>query len=146
MFGLSHEEVAIRVGKSRSTVSNTLRLLDLPPQLRNALAEEEITEGHARALLGLPTPQAQVAVLQTVLNLQLNVRQTEALVNKFKGDRMETPKKREIPPEIRALEEKLQNSLGTKVSIRHGRKGGSVTIHYYSDEELDALIDRLVNE
>ncbi|HNZ00506.1 MAG TPA: ParB/RepB/Spo0J family partition protein [Anaerolineaceae bacterium] len=146
IFGLSHEEIALRVGKSRPAVTNTLRLLDLPAPLRKALADGDITEGHARALLGLPTSQAQIAALQTVLNLQLNVRQTEALVNKYKGDRPEIPPRKEPAPEIRALEQRLQDSLGTKVVLRHGRKGGSMIIHYYSDEELTALINRLVEE
>ena len=86
-FGLSHEEVAKRVGKSRSTVSNTLRLLKLPASVRQALASGRLSEGHARALLALPTPQAQSAAAQTVLKRSLNVRQTEELVQRLTGHR-----------------------------------------------------------
>jgi len=145
-FGLTHEEIARRVGKSRVAVSNTLRLLQLPPGVQAALAAGQISEGHARALLGLPTPQAQSAVLQTILSKGLNVRQTEELVRKLSGERPPTKPKPAPPPEIQALEERLQSALGTRVRLKHGKKGGTVTIHYYSDEELDALIARLTRE
>lgn len=145
-FGLTHEEIARRVGKSRVSVTNTLRLLQLPPAVQSALAAGEISEGHARALLGLSTPQAQTAVLHTILNKGLNVRQTEELVRKLTGTRPTKPAPAAPPPEIQALEERLQAALGTRVRLKHGKKGGTVTIHYYSDEELDALIARLTGE
>lgn len=145
-FGLTHEQIARRVGKSRVAVSNTLRLLQLPPGVQAALAAGQISEGHARALLGLPTPQAQAAVLQTILSKGLNVRQTEELVRKLSGERPPAKPKPAPPPEIQALEERLQSALGTRVRLKHGKKGGTVTIHYYSDEELDALIARLTGE
>ncbi|NPA93232.1 MAG: ParB/RepB/Spo0J family partition protein [Chloroflexi bacterium] len=142
-FGLSHEEIAQRVGKSRVAVSNTLRLLKLAPEVREALLEGRISEGHARALLGLPTHQAQAAALQTVENLGLTVRQTEALVRRLNGERPEPKPKAEPSPELRALEERLESALGTKVRLSHSRKGGALTIYYYSDEELEALLKRL---
>jgi ParB family chromosome partitioning protein len=86
-FGLSHEGVAAHVGKSRVTVTNTLRLLKLPAVVQEAIAEERITEGHARALLALTTPQAQAAALQSILKHDLNVRQTEELVRRLSGER-----------------------------------------------------------
>jgi ParB family chromosome partitioning protein len=86
-FHLSHEAIAEQVGKSRAAISNTLRLLKLAPAARQALAANRISEGHARALLGLPTAQAQGAALQTVLRGDLNVRQTEELVRRFAGER-----------------------------------------------------------
>ena len=140
-FGLSHEEIGTRVGKSRVAVTNTLRLLQLPPSIQQALTDGSITEGHARALLSLPTHQSQAAVLGSILSKHLNVRQTEELVRKLSGDK---PKQKTRPapnPEIKAIEERLQAQLGTRVTLRHGRKGGSITIHYYSDEELDTLLD-----
>ena len=145
-FQLSHDEIATRVGKSRVAVTNTLRLLKLPAPVQKALAEQKITEGHARALLALTTPQAQLAVLQAILNLDLNVRQTEDLVRKYSGQKPEKPVKKAVDPEIKAIEEKLQDRLGTRVVLHHGSKGGTVVIHYYSDEELTSLLSQLLNE
>ncbi len=162
-FGLSHEEIALRVGKSRPAVSNTLRLLHLSPAVKQALiegyarAEENerdlpegettafrLSEGHARALLGLASHAAQDAALKTILTNRLNVRQTEELIKKMGGQKAPPPKPKTPPPEVTALEERLRASLGTKVTLRHGRKSGTVTIHYYSDEELDSLLKRLL--
>ena len=144
-FHLSHEEIALKVGKNRVSVTNTLRLLKLPELVKNALAAGKISEGHARALLALSTNPAQLAALQTVLFQSLNVRQTEDLVRHLSGQR-DTPLPKPQPsPEISAIEERLRNSLGTRVDLRHGKKGGSLIIHYYSDEELDHLINRLSN-
>jgi ParB family chromosome partitioning protein len=145
-FGLSHGEIAQRVGKSRVAVTNTLRLLNLPPSVLEALREGQISEGHARALLALPTAQAQAAALQTVLEKSLNVRQTEELVRKLSGEKLAQKPKAEPIPEVKALEERLRAGLGTKVSLKHGRKGGTITIHYYSEEELEALIQRFAGD
>jgi ParB family chromosome partitioning protein len=145
-FDLSHEEIAGRVGKSRVAVTNTLRLLKLPDAVKNALIEGRVSEGHARALLALPTPEAQTAALRTVLVQELNVRQTEQLVRKLSGEKPSRKLKPVAVPEVAELEERLRASLGTKVTMRSGRKGGTVTIHYYSDEELNALMGRLLNE
>ncbi len=145
-FHLSHEEIAVRVGKNRATVTNTLRLLRLPDAVRIALVEEKISEGHARALLGLATPQAQSAVLQNILANDLSVRQTEALVRKYSGERPQSVQQKEQPPEIREIVERLRNRLGTRVTLRHGKKGGTLVIHYYSDEELDGLISKFLND
>jgi ParB family chromosome partitioning protein len=145
-FNLSHEEIATKVGKSRVAITNTLRLLKLPELIRQALAEEKITEGHARALLGLGTPQAQVAALQSVMNQNMTVRQTEDLVRKWNRERPAHVIKSVPPPEIQAIEERLRTRLGTKVTLRHGKKGGSLVIRYYSDEELDALISTILKE
>lgn len=145
-FGLSHEEIAARVGKSRVAVTNTLRLLKLPEDVRQALAEEQITEGHARALLALPTPQAQSAALRSVLRLGLSVRQAEELVRKLCGEKVARPAAPSAPPEILALEERLRQRLGTRVNLHHRRKGGTLVIHYYSDEELDALVGKILGE
>jgi ParB family chromosome partitioning protein len=145
-FNLSHEEIALRVGKSRVTVTNTLRLLKLPDCVKNALAEQRISEGHARALLALPTLEAQTAALRTLLVHELNVRQTEDLVRKLTGERPPSSLKPSPPPEVKELEERLRASLGTKVTLRAGRKGGALVIYYYSEEELDALMARLLKE
>ncbi len=145
-FGLSHEEIAARVGKSRVAVTNTLRLLHLSAPVKEALMEGKISEGHARALLSLSTAAAQRAALQTVLSQGLNVRQTEALARRMGGEKPTPKRKASPPPEIAELEERLRARLGTRVSLRHGRKGGAITIYYYSDEELNALLDHLLKD
>lgn len=146
-FNLTHEEIGTRVGKSREAVSNTIRLLKLPTPVRLALSSGQISEGHARALLGLEgSPQAQVAALDTILRNGLTVRQTEELVRKFKGEKPLVAKAPDQPPEIQEMEERLRTALGTRVVVKHGRKGGRLIIHYYSDEELDALMNFLVRE
>jgi ParB family chromosome partitioning protein len=144
-FDLSHEGIATRVGKSRVAVTNTLRLLRLPDSVKNALIEKRISEGHARALLALSTPDAQTAALRTVLGQEFNVRQTEELVRKLSGEKTHRKPKPTISPDVAELENRLRTSLGTKVTLRSGLKGGTLTIHYYSNEELDALTGRLLN-
>jgi ParB family chromosome partitioning protein len=144
-FSLSHETIAEQVGKSRTAVTNTLRLLKLAPAAHQALASNRISEGHARALLGLPTAQAQGAALQTVLNRDLNVRQTEELVRRLSGQRRTSTKPSKRSAEETALEDQLRQSLGTRVVLRRGARGGSIILHFYSDEELNALVDRLMH-
>jgi len=143
-FGLSHEEISKRVGKSRTAVTNTMRLLDLPDVVQQAVRKNQVSMGHARALLALPNIKAQSSALQTILTQELNVRQTEALVNKFKGkQKPKPPKKDKKSPELKSLEEELQSSLGTKVRLTRNKAGkGTITIHYYSDEEFNTLFDR----
>ena len=145
-FSLSHEEISSRVGKSRAAITNTLRLLKLPDDIQIALQSKKISEGHARALLGLSTKKSQIAVLQTILNNELNVRQTEILVRKFSGHKPEVKKGgKAVSPEIKSLEDQIRTFLGTKVTLNHGKKGGTIVIHYYSEEELESLIDRFKN-
>lgn len=143
-FKLSHEEISTRVGKSRVSVTNTLRLLKLPDAVLKALSDDAISEGHARALLGLTNSQAQIAALQSILAHALNVRQAEELVRKMTGHKPETKNSTPVDPEVKELEDQLQTKLGTRVSLHHSAKGGTLTIHYYSDEELDALVSQLM--
>lgn len=143
-FNLSHEDIAARVGKSRTTVTNTLRLIHLAPSVQHALINNEITEGHARALLGLTTPQAQTMALSTLLSHDLTVRQTEELVRRLSGERIEKEPKPPPFPEIVAIQKRLMDSLGTRVDLNHKKKGGTIVIHYYSDEELNTLLDQLL--
>ena len=162
-FGLSHEEVARRVGKSRPAVSNTLRLLQLSDTVKAALVESyshldendqdieqqseskfRLSEGHARSLLRLPTHQAQDAALRTIEAGKLNVRQTEELVQRWGGEKKPPVPKKAPPPEVTDLERRLESSLETEVKLRHSKKGGTITIRYYSDEELDKLLGRLL--
>ncbi len=146
VYGMAQEQIAARVGKSRTAVANTLRLLKLPPVVQSALAEQSISEGHARALLALPSAQAQEAALQTILKHELNVRQTEELVRKLSGQRLPRTPRASLPPELSELEDRLRTHLGTRISLHPQRKGGTLVIHYYSDEELDALVDQLLGK
>ena len=145
-FGLSHEQIAERVGKSRVSVTNTLRLLKLPAVVRQALAERALSEGHARALLALASAPAQSAALQTILRHGLNVRQTEDLVRRLSGQKPERQPQAPVQPELVALEERLRSGLGTKVRVNRRGAQGTLVIHYYSDEELNALVTRILGE
>src|SRR5215212_9954712 len=112
-FGLSHEDIAARVGKKRVTVTNTMRLLKLPQRLLEALSAEEITEGHARVLLALPTAQAQLAAFATVVRSGLSVRQTEELVRRMQGEKPRAPRVARSA-EADALTGRLREHLNTK--------------------------------
>jgi ParB family chromosome partitioning protein len=143
-FGLSHDEIAAQVGKSRVAITNTLRLLRLTSAARQALAAGVISEGHARALLSLPSGHAQSVALQAILNRNLNVRQTEELVRRLAGERKLPARRRPRPPEESDLEGQLRQALGTRVTLIRGRRGGRLIIHFYSDEELNALVDQIL--
>lgn len=145
-FSLSHEEISEKVSKSRVAVTNTLRLLKLPDIVQKALADGQISEGHARALLGLATPQSQIAALQSIIAHDLNVRQTEELVRKLTGHKPEPVQEKVVEPEIQEIESRLRNKLSTRVTMHHSKKGGTITIHYFSDEELDGLLHQLLGE
>jgi len=143
-FNLPHEAIGKRVGKSRETVTNTIRLLNLPERVQEALEKGTISAGHARALLGLQTPQSQNAALDTILAQELSVRQTEALVRRLIGEKPPAKGKVDIDPDIKALEERLRLKLGTKVSLKKVNKGWRLTLHYYSDEELDSILNTIL--
>jgi ParB family chromosome partitioning protein len=143
-FGMSHEAIASRVGKSRVAVTNTMRLLEASPAVKQALVDGRISEGHARALLALGSARAQEGALQRVINLDLSVRQTELLARKLSGHRPAPKKKPARNADVADIERRLRASLGTKVDLKHGKKGGSVTIHYYSNEELDTILEKLL--
>ena len=145
-FNLTHEEISKRVGKNRASVTNTMRLLKLPGEVQKALLEKKITEGHARVLLSLPTPQAQINAMNHIIKNELSVRQTEEYIRNLLGESNKKPKtaKTGLTPELKEIEDKLRQSIGTKVSLRPTKNGaGSINIHYYSDEELEAIIDKL---
>lgn len=147
-FGLSQADVAGRVGRSRVSVTNTLRLLNAPDQVRDALSSNQITEGHARALLGLGNGPDQLTVLELILSRALNVRQTEGLVRRWLSGGSHRAETQARDPEETRLEDRLRTALGTKVSFRKAPQGsgGSLTIQFFSDEQLQALYDRLVGE
>ena len=139
-FSLSQQEIAERVGKSRVAVANTMRLLKLAKATRQTLAAGQIREGHARALLALSHAEAQGAALQTVIRKNMTVRQTEELVRKLAGEQKPQTVPSQKSAEIKALEERLRTHFGTRVILNAKATGGTLTIHYYSDEELNTLL------
>jgi ParB family chromosome partitioning protein len=142
-FGFSQDDVANRVGRARSTVANTLRLLDLAPGVQAAVADGRLTEGHGRALGGLAA-ELQDRVLDSVIGQELSVRQTEELVRRLREPKPEAASAaRTVDPDLERVEEDLRLSLGTKVSLARSRRGGRIVIEYYSDEELGRLYERL---
>lgn len=147
-FGVSQAELAGRVGRSRVAVSNTLRLLNAPASVQDALLRGQVTEGHARALLGLPSASDQNVGLKLVLEQQLNVRQTELLVRRWDRDKTISGRSRERSPDERRIEKEFGQALGTQVGYRRRSdgNGGTLTIQVYSDEEMQALYSRLVGD
>ena len=143
-FSFTQEDLATRVGRARSTVANTLRLLDLHPAVQDAIAASLITEGHARALGGLPN-EVQAPAVTTVIADDLSVRQTEELVRRIREPRVERASVAATPdPDVERVEEDLRRSLGTKVRLTRTRRGGRIVIEYFGDEELTRLYQRLV--
>ncbi len=144
-FGLTHDEIAGRVGRAKSTVSNTLRLLDLEPRVQAALVDGRLTEGHARAIGGVPIEQ-QPRVAMSVEHQQLSVRQTEELVRRLRDPRprQAQPARPRLDPDLERVEEDLRSRLGTKVTLARSRRGGRIIIEFYSDEELGRLYERLI--
>jgi ParB family transcriptional regulator, chromosome partitioning protein len=149
-FTLNQQEVADRVGKSRVAVANTLRLLRLPERVKSLLAEGVLTEGHARALLGLPDDETIVEAAGVVVSRNLTVRQTEELVRRLSESKPEPEPadEAEDPDRVntRRLEEAFRGALGTKVALTRGRKGGRLVISFYSDEELQNIYEKIVGE
>ena len=147
-FGFTHEDIAERVGRARSTVANTMRLLDLAPVVQVAIADGSISEGHGRALGGLAV-EHQEHVLGAVVDQGLSVRQSEELVRRLREPKVHTNGSTSDDiiatrdPDLERIEEELRRALGTKVSLARSRRGGRIVIEYYSDEELGRLYDRL---
>ena len=147
-FELTHQEAAEAVGRSRSAVSNLLRLLDLPQAIRPLIEQRELEMGHARALLSLTNPRQQTEVAGLVAKKGLSVRETEALVRRLlarlarggESDRSGRSSD-ERDPDIRRLESDLADKLGAKVELHHGAKGkGKLVISYHSLDELDGIL------
>jgi ParB family chromosome partitioning protein len=145
-FGLTQERIAERVGRSRVSVTNTMRLLRLPEEIKDALVSSDITEGHARALLMLDEEDEQVLAFKTAVKKDLSVRQVEEMVRRLKAATGQTSRTRTRSPETEALEAEFREALGTKVDLYRSRKGGRLVIHFYSEEDLQALYEQLIGE
>ena len=143
-FGLTQERIAERVGRSRVSVANTMRLLRLPQEVKEALVAARISEGHARALLMLDDEDEQLLVLRTTIKKRLSVRQTEELVRRLQTATQTADRQRGRSPETEALEREFRDGLGTRVDLFRSRKGGRLVIHFYSEEDLQALYERIL--
>ena len=145
MDELNHtqEQVAERMGKDRSTVTNYIRLLKLPPDIQIAVRQGEISMGHARALINVDTIDKQLYIFDEIKAKGLSVRQTENLVRNIYKEK-EEKKPEELPPAYQRVEDKLATHFSTKVRLRHGKDGtGSITFEYYSLQEMNKLLDQM---
>lgn len=143
-FGMSVDQIAARTGRSRPAVSNVLRLLELVPEVKALLQGGKLSEGHARALLGLREHGQQAAAANAVVDRGLSVRQTEALVKQMLAQRPAPARSRDTG--LEHLEQRFRDALRTKVTVSGSQRNGKITIHYYSEEELHALYEQLVSE
>jgi len=140
-FKLTQEDLARRVGKERSTITNFLRILGLPKEIKQHLATGTLNMGHAKALLSLERLRDQLLAANQIVKKALSVREAEALANRLKNPVKE--KKTKAGTEYRSVEERLRKSLGTKVSITPKAKGGRIVIEYYSGEELERILEKI---
>ena len=144
-FKLTQEEVAGRLGRDRSSVANALRLLKLPRRIQEDLATGTLSEGHARALLGLEKPADQLKARDVVVRRGLTVRETEALVRRLRGKSPARPGRLERQdPNLAALEDQLRAVLGTKVRIVRDGKGGTLQINFFSSDDLTRIFEAIV--
>ena len=144
-YGLTQEQVAQQMGKSRPAITNTLRLLALPDQVMKLVEEGSLSAGHARAILGAPTAALQTEAAKKVVEGQLSVRQTEALIKALQKEKKEKPK--EAAPDLSLylgeLEKDLSGRLGRKVKIAHKGKKGRIELEYYNEQDLETLLGLL---
>ncbi len=143
-FGLTQEEVAQVVGRDRSTVANSIRLLGLPDEVKEHLENGRLRPGHARALLALPTAAARIAAARTVVRKGLSVRQTESLVKKTLGPApVKSEATRRTAGYLTALADQMKLKYGTRVDIKGRLERGRIVFEYYSKDELDRLLELL---
>ncbi|MDD3190976.1 MAG: ParB/RepB/Spo0J family partition protein [Candidatus Pacebacteria bacterium] len=146
-FNLTQEEVAKKIGKGRVTVANTMRLLELPVDIQRGVIENKITEGHARAILGLDNPEKQRALYELILKGKLTVRDTEnkvrEIISPIVARKMSVSA---INPEIQDLENRLEQNLGTKIQIKKKGATGKIMIDFFSEEEFDKIKGLLLGE
>ncbi len=141
-FNLTHEDLARRIGKSRTTITNSLRLLNLPDEVKRGLEEGKMAVGHARALLGVEDPRQIINIYRSVLHRGLSVRQVEALVRRklrVKSKRKPVPAR--TAPEITSIEDGLMERLGTRVRISNHGGHGKIEIEFYSDDDLNRILE-----
>ena len=146
-YGLSHKEIAQKVGKKRVTVSNSMRLLKLPPEIRKSLRDGHISQGHARAILQAKTNLKMYNLWKKILRDKLSVRATEALSKKkYMKTKEESDKIKRLEPNLKSTEDILIETLGTKVKINHLKSSGYIEIFYFSDDDLERIVDLLTSK
>jgi len=145
-FGFTQDAVAQSVGRDRSTISNQLRLLKLPEEIQKSLFEGHLSEGHARALLAVESFLHQKEIFEYAVSNKISVRELEKIIREGlqSGSRREKAKSANRDQNVVALEENLQQVLGTKVRINAKKKSGKIIIEYYSNGDLDRIIQRLI--
>ena len=142
-FGLKLSEVALKVGKDISTVSNLQRLLNLPVEIQRALIEGVISEGQARPLLSLRDKEEMLQMFMIVVRDQMKVRDIENKVREIRNRKIKVNQMFTPDPFLESLENMLRNKLGTRVQVNRGSKGGKITIEFFSDEELTDIVQKL---
>ena len=142
----TQEELAVLVGKSRPYITNTMRLLNLSKEVKKYLELDEISPGHGKALLRVSDKMKQIELAQKIIKENLSVRKTEEIVKNVIEDKKNKNKLKEKDIFIKDIEDRLMNTLGTKVNITSGKKKGKIEIEYYTDEDLNDIIDRLLEE
>ena len=141
-YGLTQEQIAERVGKSRAAVANTLRLVNLPKAVQASLRAGQISAGHARAILSFDDRERQVLLWKRIMKEGLSVRKAEQLAKRLTSPTAPAPAPKKRPSHLTQIEERLRNLLGTHVRLQHKKgKGGTIEIEYYSDEDLDRLLE-----
>ncbi len=149
-FGISQEELGTRVGKDRTTVTNTLRLLKLPPEVIDQIIQNHITSGHARAILSLETKEKQKELCTLIIQKELSVREAEALAKRWAGrPKRSIPsdaKRGELTSQLNALQDTLRRCLATKVQIIPKGKKGKIDIEYYSHEDLERIVETILRD
>jgi ParB family chromosome partitioning protein len=143
-FGLTQDIIAQRVGCERSSISNVVRLIQLPSEVQQLIESNQLSMGHAKVILGLPDQHEQLRVAQLAVSKILSVRETEKIIESSPVAKKRGTKelRRTVWSDV---EERLQKRLGTKVMIQHGRRGGKIVIHYFSPPELDGILETLLN-
>lgn len=142
-FNLTQKEIAKRTGKSRPAIANIIRLLELPIEIQRGIIEEKITEGHARAILGLENPEKQRALYKLILKNDLTVRAVEDKVKEITVHTHKRKVSEQSDPYIQDLEDNIQQKLGTKIKIKKRGTTGKITIDFYSEEEFKKIIEML---
>ena len=142
-FGMKQEQIAQKVGRSRAAVANAMRLLDLDSQIQTWVAQDLLSVGHAKVLLGVKAAEEQLRLAELVLKRNSSVRQTERLVSRYLGGWRKRKRTAQIPvtsATISDLQDKLRQHLGTHVAIHHGPKRGRIEIEYYGDDDLERIL------
>ena len=147
-FEMTQEQISKRVGRSRTAIANTIRLLSLDDDVRASIASGQISEGHARALLGIEDRQVRLDAWRRIVADALTVRQAEEIARALKATaaspvRAVAKLAKRVDPHVRAIEDDLRHVLGAPVSVARGRRGGRIVIRFHSDDELEGIIERI---